>query len=497
MPLIPRLLSAAAAFRGAPAPIRVDSHLANTSSVPVKSTAETRVDGWQNPASGLGISGIDKQVSMAFNAQTAICRRELSDLYRFDGIAAKIVDRPVWDSVRQGWSIDVQGPEDSTTEPVDVEVAEALEPLDLRTVYTEARKWARLYGDSLVIALLDDVDSDNPQALLQPAVSWGSVLGFEVVAAGYQGPVTEVRGNPADPSEVTSYTINPQGKSTRTINVDASRVWVVRGVQLPDEIARENNCWDDSVIQRVWQALARVATADGTGVTFLNERQYPIWRIDGLLQRMISQGATTVQNHFAQMAFNKSVYKAIVLDKGNEDFEVLETSASGISELLDIYPNRVAAVSNIPVTILYGTSPGGLNATGQSDFQGYYDFIEGAEQAEHLDPFLRWVTDLVMQGDAGPTNGEVLPFTVRFNPLTTPTAKEIADTRNVQSSTDSTYIREGVLTAQEVRQSRFGGIEFGDTITLDEGGATAFELATERAASEVPGLPAPPADAGA
>jgi phage-related protein (TIGR01555 family) len=451
-----------------------------------------RFDAWANPASGLGIPGLDKAVGIRFASQSAVPRNELSELYRFDGIASKIVDRPVWDSVRQGWSIDVQGDEEADGDPIDVALADTIEPLELRTVYTEARKWARLYGDALIIAGLDDVDPDDPRTFALPATPGANPLWFEVVAAGYMGPVQAVYSDPADPSKVTHYQINPHGKQTSTLLVDASRTWLVRGVQLPDEIAQQNDSWDDSVIQRVYQALTRVATADGTGVTFLSERQYPVFRVDGLIQRMVAKGPASVMARFQQMATNKSIYRAVVLDKGKEEFDVMETSAAGISDLLNIYPNRVAAVSNIPVTILYGTSPGGLNATGQSDFQGYYDFVEGSEQAEHLEPFLRWSTTLVMQGSEGPTAGVVLPFTVRFNPLTTPTAKEIADTRNVQANTDNTYWTMGALSSEEIRASRFGGTEFGDTITIDTEAVDAFEAAAalEGAEAEALGLPA-------
>ena len=454
MPMIPRLIAAAVALTApTPSPIRVDS------------AAEVREDGWVNTASGLGVSGVDKASAITFGATAAVDRVTLGELYRFDGIAAKIIDRPVWDSVRRGWSIDVQGEEDSSSEPIDKELADALQPLDLRTVYSEARKWARLYGDALVIAGLDDVvDGD----LEQPVLRYGAVNWLEVVAAGYGGPVQREYADPADPSKVTMWVINPSGKNTAVRRVHPDRVHLVRGVPLPDELARFNDCWDDSVIQRVWSALSRVATADGTGVTFLSERQYPVWKVNNLKGILSGKNGAGMMARFEAMTVAKSIYKAIVLDKGNEEFDVLETSASGISDLLNIYPNRVAAVSNIPVTILYGTSPGGLNATGESDFQGYYDFVEGSEQAEHLEPFLSWVTTLVMEGDEGPTRGEVMPFAVNASPLSTPTEKETAETRAINANTDAVYIGNGVVSADEVRDSRYGGDVYGTEIVLTD-----------------------------
>ena len=455
MPMIPRILAAAAALRGTQTP-----------PVIVDQAPEVIADAWQNASSGMGILGIDKSVGTTFCAQVAVQRPTLNELYRFDGIAAKVIDRPVWDSVRQGWTIDVVADDDVQGDDagqLDKAIAEVMEPLSLRTVYSTARKWARLYGNSIIIAGLDDVDDGD---LSQSVQAYGGVNWLKVVAAGYGGPVVIERNDPDDASRPTMYVVNPRGKQTKVMRVHPDRVWVVQGVELPEEIAADNDCWDDSIIQRIFEALSRVATADAAGVTFLSERSLPIWKIEGLAGKVAKHG-TDLLARFRDLTIGKSIYNAIILDKGKEEFDTLEGTASGISDLLDIYPNRVAAVSNIPVTILYGTSPGGLNATGASDFQGYYDFIAGSEQAEHLDPFLHWITDLVMLGNEGPTRGALVPYTVRFNPLTQPTAEQEATTRKTNADTDVLYIQHGVLSDDEVRQSRFGGTEYGSEITLN------------------------------
>lgn len=462
IPLIPRIMATLATLRADSAQPYSPTDDTRDSGAPVSPTVYA--DAWQNAASGLGMAAFDRATQMTFGASAAVGRHTLGELYRYDGIAAKIIDLPVWDSVRNGWSVDIQGDEESPDETIDAEMADALAPLMLREVYSEARKWARLYGTALVIAGLDDVDAGD---LSQPVERYGTVKWLEVVAAGCGGPVTREHGNPADRSEVTMWVINPQGQHATVRRVHPSRVYLVRGIPLPAELSAGNGYWDDSVIQRVWTALQRVATADGTGVTFLSERQYPVWKIKNLKAMLSGKNGGLVGPRFQAMSVAKSIYKAIILDAGNEEYDVIESPATGIVELLNLYPNRVSAVSNIPVTRLYGTSPGGLNATGDSDIRGYYDFIEGGEQVEHLAPFLTWVTELVLEGDEGPTRGQLVPFTVNFNPLWSPTAAEIATTRGTNATTDIAYINIGVLSEGEVRASRFGGSEYGSEITID------------------------------
>lgn len=413
-------------------------------------------DAWINTASGQGVQGIDKAASTSFRRSALVSRSTLSALYQTGGIAGKIVDMPVWDSVRNGWTVE--------TEPDAQEALDAaLDALDLRVVYSRARKWARLYGSAIVVAGLDDVMRVEDLAL-RPA-RYERLKWLEPYAAGVQGQVYAERGDPARPAKVTMWVVTPPG-SASTLRVHPDRVWVMDGVEMPPEIAVQSDHWGDSVLQRCWESLSRVATADAAGVTWLAERQYPVWKIKNLKGMLSKDPGGLVGPRFQAIALGKSIWNAIILDHGLEEFDVVQTSAAGIDTLLNIYPNRVAAVSNIPVTRLYGTSPGGLNATGESDIRGYYDFIEGGEQAENLVPFLDWVTGLVLRGDAGPSTGGALKWTVKPTPLYSPTAAEEATTRATNAATDNTYLLAQVLGPDEVRQSRFGATTYGADIVL-------------------------------
>lgn len=42
----------------------------------------------------------------------------------------------------------------------------------------------------------------------------------------------------------------------------------------------------------------------------------------------------------------------------------------------------LSALTNIPQTILFGRSPAGMNATGESDFENYYNFIERIQKQD-------------------------------------------------------------------------------------------------------------------
>lgn len=83
----------------------------------------------------------------------------------------------------------------------------------------------------------------------------------------------------------------------------------------------------------------------------------------------------------------------------------------------------ISGAAEIPVTKLFGRSPSGLNATGESDLQNYYDMI-----AEKQEAVLRPILNKVLPPFIISTIGS-LPedFDFDFDPVAEPTDKERAD----------------------------------------------------------------------
>jgi len=91
-----------------------------------------------------------------------------------------------------------------------------------------------------------------------------------------------------------------------------------------------------------------------------------------------------------------------------------------------------------------------MNATGDSDLENYYSKVH-VKQETQLRPCIQTLIDLIVQGQ-GVSENEV---TFTFNPLKEPSQKEIVDNRQTQAKTDEIYMKYGVYSPLEVRQSRF------------------------------------------
>ena len=109
----------------------------------------------------------------------------------------------------------------------------------------------------------------------------------------------------------------------------------------------------------------------------------------------------------------------------------------------------------MPVAVLLGRSPAGLNATGDADTRGWDDVVDG-ERRTVLLPALERVVRLLLLSREGPTRGvEPEGWSVVLPPLRTPTPSEDAALRKAVADTDVAYVQAGVLAPEEVARSRF------------------------------------------
>jgi phage-related protein (TIGR01555 family) len=95
-----------------------------------------------------------------------------------------------------------------------------------------------------------------------------------------------------------------------------------------------------------------------------------------------------------QMANTMSVYRAAIIDGEKVQLSQHSASFGSVPELLITYLIVLSAASDIPATRFLGQAPGGLNATGESDLENYYNVID-AYQQQRIGPQLRRVYDVI------------------------------------------------------------------------------------------------------
>jgi phage-related protein (TIGR01555 family) len=138
------------------------------------------------------------------------------------------------------------------------------------------------------------------------------------------------------------------------------------------------------------------------------------------------------------------------------------TSFAGLPEMMDRSMMRVAAAAEMPLTLLFGRSPAGMNATGESDIRGWYDTVADA-QTDELKPNLERLLKLIMLAQDSPTRGKVPErWAVEFHPLWQPTELEAATVLKLKADTHV-----ALVTAQIEMEAEAGLAMARDIPTID------------------------------
>lgn len=148
---------------------------------------------------------------------------------------------------------------------------------------------------------------------------------------------------------------------------------------------------------------------------------------------------------FNQLRDNRG---AMVIDKETEDFDTVSTPLSELPLLQAQSQEHMAAVAGIPLTILLGITPSGLNASSEGEIRTYYGWVEALQEDVVREPLKR-VIDIVQLSEFGEIDPEV---GFQFVPLWTMSKKEEADIGKVEADTAQVYVDAGVISPEEQRE---------------------------------------------
>ena len=429
--------------------------------------AAVRVDSWINTVTGLGTQARDKVFSAFFQRSFRLTDQELEDVFNGDDLAAKIAGKVVEDSLRGGYEL-VIGVDEETSETV-AEAAEAAgavesfleDELHATQRVRAAWTWGRLFGGA-VLYLVTDEGRDIPQDEPLDEARLRKVLALTVLDKRDLIPF-EIYDDPADPKfgAVKTYRVNSAGPvgnvSAQIVNVTIheTRLIIFEGALTTNRERQSNQGWALSVLQRPYDVLRTFNTSFQALANILQDASQGIFEMEGLIDMIASGEKEAVQTRMALVDLQRSVARSLVIDAEKEKFSRLTPALTGYPEALEILMLRLAAAADMPVAVLFGRAPAGLNATGESDRLLWAQTVE-SEQTQVADPTFTRLAQLVFLSSDGPTNGRVPDsWDVVFPPLVHQTETERVDNRKTVAEADKIYVDIGVLIPEEVALNRF------------------------------------------
>jgi len=429
------------------------------------SEMKSRLDSWVNLITGLN-SARDKTTNTIPILDSALPQQFLEALYHGDDIANRIVSALPDECFREPWTIinRTQDPEEEET------LQEQASDLDsdmkrhgVREKLREAMTWGRLYGVGAVL-----IGADDGRDPWEP-LDWRRVRSIDYLTVLDKRDLTPWRwyADPMSPkfSDVAIYLMQPVGvyvgmpydvnPSAQLLLVHESRMIRFGGELTSKRMRLGNQGSDYSVLQRCYRALQLVNDNWQSAAALLADASQAVLTIKGLMD-MITQQPDVMNTRFSLMDQTRSVMRMIMLDADGEKFERVPSRFEGIPDMLEQTWKRLASAARMPLTVLMGMSPAGMNATGESDIRWWYDQI-AATQEQVLKPQLEYLLRMFARA-RGYDNEQ--DWSVVFPPLWQMTAKETADLHFAQAQADNLYLTNGVLTPEEVALSRFGGGEY-------------------------------------
>ncbi|AOR76332.1 anti-CBASS protein Acb1 family protein [Novosphingobium resinovorum] len=169
------------------------------------------------------------------------------------------------------------------------------------------------------------------------------------------------------------------------------------------------------------------------------------------MDQVLQANLTATQNLYQRLdVFNatRDNRGIFALNKNSEEFSNVSAPIAGLHELQAQSQEQMSSVSSIPLVILLGITPKGLNASSEGEFRVFYDAILGYNEKVVADP-LRKIIDMVQLSLWGDIDPEI---TFEFESLWEMSDKDKADIRKSDADAAAIYLEHGVVDAEEERE---------------------------------------------
>lgn len=344
------------------------------------------VDSFQNVEAKLGI-GADNQstsASYAFNFITR-SRQQLEAMYRGSWLVGQAVDCPAEDMTRAG--IDIRCEADPTV--VDA-MSKEIERLQIWESLTNLMRWDRLYGGAVGIIMIEGQGFDKP--LRAETVAKGQFAGIYVLDRWTVQPLFDklVSKYGPDLGKPEFYRVLDASPALGGETVHYSRVIRTEGIPLPywQKIAELG--WGLSVLERLYDRLVAFDSTTTGAAQLVYKAHLRTISVAGLRQILAAGGATEAAL-IKQVEYIRrfQTNEGLTLIDAEDKFETTSYTFSGLSDVLLQFAQQLSGALQIPLVRLFGQSPAGLNATGESDIRNYYDLIKQQQETKLRSPVSR------------------------------------------------------------------------------------------------------------
>ncbi len=373
----------------------------------------------------------------------------MNSLYRSHWIIRKIIDCIPEDMCKNWISIKSQ------MEPNDIKRFDKLQRTTrIQRDILQGLKWGRLYGGAGAVIIIEGHEDMLDQPLDYDAIMPNSFKGL-IVGDRWTGltpgaeTITDVTSPDFGLPEYYEWVTDEF-----SIRVHNSRVLRFIGRELPPLERYTEQQWGASEVEVIFDELKK---RDNTSwniaqlIFLANLRVLKMADLGELLAATDEQSQKELYDTIRAQNMLMSNSGLYVMNK-DDDFQTHQYSFAGLNDIYESFMLDVSGAAEIPVTKLFGRSPAGMNATGESDMQNYYDTIEQKQESQ-LSPALDKIIPIMMISEFGAIPDDL---DYDYNPIATPAESELADIVDKKSGAIINVFNAGIISQKvalkELRQ---------------------------------------------
>lgn len=360
---------------------------------------------------------------------------------------------PAFDATRNGWKI----------EGVEEDKIKRLEAFDrsrkIKHVAKEQARYTRGFG--IRIAMFK-VKSNDPRYYEKPfnidSVVPGSYLGISQIDQVWCQPLFNME-NVSDPTRIDFYV--PDYWMIGGKKVHKSHLVITRYAEVPDVLKPSYQYGGLSLPQLLWERVYAAERSANEGPQLLMTKRINI--INTALE-LIGADPDSIIAKYQEISERRDNY-GLMLMGTTDTYSQHETALSDVDTVIMTEYQLVAAVAEMPVTKLLGTTPKGFQSTGEHETDNYNTLLAGIQE-HHCDPVLERHYQLA----ARHIWGEDLCIEINWNPLDEPTEAERADTQLKKAQTRQINQTLGNVSPDENRKAIQNDPDSGYNLEDNDGG---------------------------
>lgn len=347
----------------------------------------TTNDSFQSFAAGLGI-GTDNLTSSGTYGFNPVTRNHilLEWMYRGSWLAGVAVNIVGDDMTRAG--VDLRG----DVEPEEIEHLErAAVTHNIWPQIADTVKWARLFGGAICVML---VDGQNPSMPLRlETIGKGQFKGLMVLDRWMCEPSLNdlVTDYGPDLGLPKFYNVTADAPAIPRQKIHHSRCLRLVGIKQPYYQAMMENLWGISILERSFDRMLAFDSATSGVANLIYKAYLRTYGLKGLREAIAAGGSAeaNVVKMVELMRRFQTIEGITLLDADDIVGVMTAPSFAGLSDALQQIGQQLCGSWQIPQTRFFGVSPGGMNATGESDMRMYYDGIKQQQMATLAVPVTR------------------------------------------------------------------------------------------------------------